>query len=533
MTVSGIIEKSNSQEMAVSLNQGMLDSFTDKIKDREKGKETRRASDIETSKLMEMNNKDLNKEVLGSLFSKLAAAGISLNPKADLKGKNDELERLLGRNESLEDRVTLKSSEEILKVQKGKGNGEEGEGGKQFLNQNDQMATLLEQFVNLLAEAAVKNAPELAEKIKTLKEKLVQKGISEEKLAQIEKGIGGTSTKALLQALKDGIVLQLLAQDDRVEKGIRNRGINDLKDKLAARFGDEEAEKLTQDAREAAKAELRSFVPEELENALIKKTYLQETEFGDTIKLIKAGQDADFDFNTWINDYWPEKKMHQGLYLMDVPHSATGMNVNTNTDNPTSREQKHGYEYEKEDEKEVLLNRLRALYMQGALRKGFFSSLETIFKVRKLKNGLFRLGVMTPELDDQVKHEAEILAKMKTMEMLQEGLLERATLYDLAGPAYDLIERKIKGLLKNAERLGMPISAEEFNKLRDKANNEIHTLSRKELDNVRSELRQNSSQKLAKKEKHLVRLLMRLADESPEVLTKGDASFSLVDSINR
>jgi len=528
MTVSGIIEKSNSQEMAVSLNQGMLNQVTDQVKEKDNKKAPRRASEIETSKLMEMKTKDLNREILGSLFSKLAAAGISLNPKADQKLNNEELEKLLGRNESLEDSVDISSREDIFKVQKNKGQKESGEGGKQFLNSRDETAALLEQFANLLAEAAVKSGPELAEKIKTLREKLIQKGISEEKLVLIEKGIGGSSRKAIMEALKNGIVLQLLSQDDRVEKGIRNRGVNDLKDLLVAKFGEEEAETMTKEAREAAKEELRSFVPEELENALIKKTYLQDSEFGDTIKLIKAGQDADFDFNTWINDYWPEKKLHNGLYLMDVPHSATGMNVNTNTNDPNSQGQKHGYEYEKEDEKEVLLNRLRALYMQGALRKGFFSSLETIFKVRKLKNGLFRLGVMTPELDDQVKHEAEVLAKMKTMEMLREGLLERATLYDLSGPAHDLIERKIKGLLKNAERLGMPIQSAEFKVMKDKANNEIHAISKKELDNVRAEIRQNNSQKLAKKEKLLVRLLTRLAEESNIM----DASFSQVDTIN-
>jgi hypothetical protein len=525
MTVSGIIEKSNSQEMAVSLNQGMLNQVTDQVKEKDNKKAPRRASEIETSKLMEMKTKDLNREILGSLFSKLAAAGISLNPKADQKLNNEELEKLLGRNESLEDSVDISSREDIFKVQKNKGQKESGEGGKQFLNSRDETAALLEQFANLLAEAAVKSGPELAEKIKTLREKLINRGIAEEKLALIEKELGGTSKKVLLEALKDGMIMALLS-DDRVERGIRYRGINDVKDLLVAKFGEEEADAVENEAKEAAKAEMRSFVPEELENILVKRTYLQDGDFDDAIQLMKAGKACDFDAEGWIQQVWPDKKLDHGLSLLDVPHSATGMNVNTNTNDPNSQGQKHGYEYEKEDEKEVLLNRLRALYMQGALRKGFFSSLETIFKVMKQKNGLFKLGVMTPELDNQVKHEAEVLAKMKTMEMLREGLLERATLYDLSGPAHDLIERKIKGLLKNAERLGMPIQSAEFKVMKDKANNEIHAISKKELDNVRTEIRQNNSQKLAKKEKLLVRLLTRLAEESQI----SDASFSLVDT---
>jgi len=74
----------------------------------------------------------------------------------------------------------------------------------------------------------------------------------------------------------------------------------------------------------------------------------------------------------------------------------------------------------------------------------------------------------------------------------------------------------------------MPIQSAEFKVMKDKANNEIHAISKKELDNVRAEIRQNNSQKLAKKEKLLVRLLTRLAEESNIM----DASFSQVDTIN-
>jgi len=525
MTVSGIVEKANSQEMAVTLNQGALNQFEDKVKEKES---PRRAAEIETSKLLEMKSKNLNSEIMGSLFSKLAAAGITLNPKANQKMNGEDINRIINDVESYEDKVFLKSRDEILKVQKDKGGGGGGEadgGTRYFSSSVDEARALLEQFINLIAEATARSNPDIAERIKTVREKLIQKGVSEEKLAQIEKDAGGISKKALFEALKDGVVMQLLSLDNRLERGLRRRGTNDIYKMISEKFSKEEADLMIKMASEAAKEEIRNFVPEELENVLIKKTYLQDTEFSDAVKLIKIGAAADFDSREWIRSVWPQKKEDHGLYLMDVPHAATGLVVNTSTDNPASK-QKHGYEYEKEDEKELMLNRLRALYLHGAMKKGFFNSLETVFKIRKLKNGLLRLGVFTPQLDEQLKHEAEVLAKMKTMEMLREALLERATFYELAGPAHDLVERKIKGLLKNAERLGMPISTSEFVTMRDKANADIYALSKKELEAVRDERRRGDSNKLEKREKLLVRLLTRLAQESQI----SDASFSLVDT---
>jgi len=317
------------------------------------------------------------------------------------------------------------------------------------------------------------------------------------------------------------VVLQFLSADSRLERIIHDRKLT----QMLSHLEEDEIGGLIDRAKEQAIDELKGFVLEELENMLIKKTYLQDTDFKDVFKLINLADRAGVDYQTWLEEVWPKKKDDHGLFLLDVPHAVTGLTVNCSTDDP-GQKQKHGYEYEGSDEKEVLINRLRAIYLQRSIKGDAWTNLETVFKMRKLKNGLFRLGIFTPELDEQIKHEAEVLAKMKTLEMLNEALLERATFYDLAGPAHELVEKKMKGLIKNLERLGMPLSNTEFIVLRDKANYQIFELSKKELEVVRGKRKQKDSDKLAKKEKHLLRLLARLAKESDI----SDASFSPVET---
>ena len=100
------------------------------------------------------------------------------------------------------------------------------------------------------------------------------------------------------------------------------------------------------------------------------------------------------------------------------------------------------------------------------------------------------------------------------MEMLKEGLQERATLFKLSGPAYQLVESKIMGVLKNTKRLGLELSEGEFNLLRDKANYEVFEIAKRELRLTDLALKMTGDPRLSQKRDHLVILLTRLKEES-------------------
>ena len=517
MSVSFFVDKAGSQEMSVSLNQGAVSLLADKLAPKESGSDGKVRNqpgqgELDISRLVESNKgaKSLSVEILKPFFSKLAQVGITLGPQTKTEAQSQkDLEEIDGKTESFRDLVEIRHNPEMvqrLKKEGQAGGGGEGGNGAQGGFQNEALA----EYVGVLTEYLATQSTDLVGKLKDLKTKLIEQGVSEEQLIALEAGIKGRQAADPSETVKELLIMQLLGSDSKFETTVYTRGLNDV----LAKYGPEEARDILEKARFKAKEEMQSFLPEELENALIKTTHLQDKDYTVAMKLIKYADKAGWDYQGWLNNVWPDKKLDQGVNLIDVPPAATGLVVNTSTDNPSGQSQKHGYEYEKEDEKELLINRLRALYMQRALKGDAFTFLNTEFKVRKLKNGLFKLGIMTGEMDERIQHEAEIVAKVKIIEMLKEALIERAAFYELAGPAHQLVERKIKGLLKNAERLGMPLSTGEFNLMRDTANRRVFELSLAELEDVRARRREKDDPRLEKREKLLVRLLTRLKGES-------------------
>jgi len=132
------------------------------------------------------------------------------------------------------------------------------------------------------------------------------------------------------------------------------------------------------------------------------------------------------------------------------------------------------------------------------------------------KNGLVRLGVYTQDLDDKVKEEAKTLAKMKVMEMLDEALCERASLFD---PEKDgMVDGKIKNCLKNLERLGFKLEDGEFKALKDKANQQMYSL----IEAEKEKMKNSQGPETEKRIQQLNKLMGRLRQES-DLNIKEDA----------
>ena len=184
------------------------------------------------------------------------------------------------------------------------------------------------------------------------------------------------------------------------------------------------------------------------------------------------------------------------------------------------------YAYNQDDEKEILINRYKALLMRRAVNPGARTYLDTAFKLMKTKKGLIQLGIFTPDLDEQMSEEATKMAVQKLLEMLKEALMERASFYALTGPAYDLNEKKIKAVLKNINRLDCPLSEEEFSSLKDQANKRMFDLANRELQMVNLLHENTRHVYYAQKRQSLVKLLERLKDESQiasEISYDGDS----------
>lgn len=509
------VDNAATQEANMALTQGAVTLNANDLipgdKEAEKMRTQKSAQELTASQLIEKGKgKSFTTNVLKPFFGKLAEAGITLT--AQNKGKiSSQIEKMAGEAESYEDMVEIRNKPEMIRqIRKLGQQGGHGSGSSFSGNSSQQeVIAMLKEYAATLTQYVANESPALADKLKDLRAKLLKKGISEGKLKGLEAQVRSGRKTDIAELVKESFVMQVLSGDNTIEKTVHKRRIANL----LRGMDPGKAKQLVEKAKFNAAQELKDFTLEELENELIKITHLQDGDFDDALELMRMAKKAGVNASSWLEEVWETKKDNHGLNILDVPHSVNGSLVDTNTDNP-SDQQRHGYEYEEKDEKEVLLNRLRALYMQRAFKGDGYTFLKTEFKVRKLKNGLFKLGIFTKDMEEQVQHEAEVAAKIKIIEMLKEALIERASFYDLAGPAHELVERKIKGLLKNAERLGMPISASEFNSMRDTANRRIFELSIKELKDVRTRRITKDAKKLEKKEMLLLKLLVRLKEES-------------------
>lgn len=467
----------NTQAQGVVASEGMLGtgSLMQEL-DRLSSTPSPKKGEVMKQLLTAGGNKDLTNQLMKELLTKVAQSGIvfeGVKPQSKVEGqtsRNKDDFQMSG--DEYSDKVDLSGNRDLENPQAIKSIGKKS-------------ANIRERVAGQWQE---------------IEEGLIKEGKSKETISRMEMQFKESQAqKELFTLLKDSALLYYLDSDTKTSKTVRRRGFAEYLEKAGKEMGKEAA---TQ-----AKSELKGFVLHELENQLILRTFLRDGDFKECHKLLNVGDKVELDSLGWMEKHWPRKRADHGLDLLDVPHEVTGY-VNLKDNDSDARRERQKFDYKEEDEKDVVLNRLRACYMQMALRPDASQSLLSWFKIRTLKNGLTRLGVYTKDVDEKVQAEAKTLAKMKTLEVLDEALHERASLFD---PSKDkMVEGKIKNCLKNLERLGFALEDSEFVALRDKANQHMYSLVEKEL----ADTKKKTGPEAAKKEQRLNKLLARLREES-------------------
>ena len=171
------------------------------------------------------------------------------------------------------------------------------------------------------------------------------------------------------------------------------------------------------------------------------------------------------------------------------------------------------YQYSEEEEKDVLMERMRVLYMQRAISGDWRGNLDVSFKMIRTRNGLVKLGI---KMDDfsRLEKEGRQLAKLKLIQMLEEGFGERASYAKLQGPAWSMTEKKIKNVLKNLSKLGIELDDKDLEAIRDKMNDKVFAEVEHELNMMDGALQARDSNYLRNKRKIALQILDRLSKES-------------------
>jgi hypothetical protein len=369
---------------------------------------------------------------------------------------------------------------------------------------------------------------------------LKEHGVTSRQIKDIQQSIKKSIKAEVREKIKDAILVKQLSALDKFDALAADTKINQFTNKFVDNlllggddFGnfDDGFQGLVNKAMYSAGKELANFAVQELEEVVIKGALSgddKDTKISTFEKLITDLNGITN--NPKVTEEWAQAAMegfmkNYGLSNEEKDLSDSdglGLEVDVNTgdgsqQNPQQQDQErenHGYEFDDNDERSLLINRMRALYLQRALNPGLKTTLETEFKMRKMKNGLLRLGVYTDVLNDDVKKEADEIAGQRLMEIMTEALSERASMYELKGPAYDLVENKIKGVLKNLARVGQDMGKKAFDKIRDDVNRKIYDITKKEMEMIEVRLSEEDFPSLVLKYREMKKLTDRLREES-------------------
>jgi hypothetical protein len=482
--------------------------------------------------------KDPGIKILANLAKELASLGIDVTPKALKKSStsfiNDELESIFQTSGLKEDNVEVNKNvtREAVKgpqgreekkdepEQKSKDSGQKVDIRK-LVNTSDVKETI-QQYSAAFAQFNLMASPEAREKLEDTKEKLKKKGFSEKEILSLGRAVKRSFRNQFTSDIQNSFIEHMFSQKNTFQFIVTSKKLNRSFEEAI------DAEKLTgisndpqsineemKRVAEVSHEEIQDYIRDAVESKLMERHITEKDNRDEVKKLVELGYKVGFNFDNFLKT-WEKKKFDLGLFIMEIDNTNRAENAGEISVGEVSAggvEDKNGYEMTKDEERELLINQLRAEYMKRAITGDPFAVFSFSPKIRKLKNGLIKLGLET-EAFNKIEKEAKVLARYRTLEMLRESFLERSTYYELSGPAYGLLNNKLKGLVSNLKNLDMDITKEELDTLRDDANRQMHDHTIIELKSAVSILESHDHPTIEQKVPFMIKLIQRLKEES-------------------
>ncbi|MFC1570926.1 hypothetical protein ACFL31_00075 [Candidatus Margulisiibacteriota bacterium] len=463
--------------------------------------------------LLQGSSREAGKSMLSNLLSKLA----DFTPKKI----SNQMEREYGslfesKEENYADKIDLKYLRSLT-AQSSKGNSaEKGEEQTGLLKKNDDVR----QYIKAYSSFLVNGGSEVKKKVDQLEQRLLKKGkVKADELNQCRTQTAKSVREEVLKQVKRSFYKTLFAQG-KLEHALARFGTNkiiewaNLNDRVGGKdFGGHEGEmkSAAKEAAHEAKEEIKDFLRDEFPRALVKK-YTVDSNARKGVdqeidSLLQLAFKAGFDVEAFIGKI-PQIMEDQGLVRVIQNNLAPDASADQ------GQKERQKYQYNPEEEKDVLMEKLRVLYMQVAVFGDWRTKLEVSFKMLRTKNDLIKLGVKMEDVCPDLQKEGRKLAKLKLVQMLNEGFEERACYARLAGPAWKMTERKIKTVLRNLDRLGLDLDDKDLSDMRDEANQKIFTEVEHELSLIDGALAVRDTLYLRRKRKTALQILARVAEES-------------------
>lgn len=475
------------------------------------------AKQSQIATLLNTSADKVNLELLAKLTASMASSNIDLSAgtlsKKAAAQMSQELDNMYqGKNDFSEIAVkkepVAQTTQNNIQSQQQKKNSDDSM-SEQINSKTSSVKDYAASYANLI----VNGSPDIKRKIDRTESELREKGFSDSEISEIQGSVKRSVRTDLSKSIKDAFLRRLMTKGKNIDSIMAAKNLRDAltmgeNTRGVASKSFDGMKGLAEDQLKDARSEAKDFVLESLEVKLMEKILSGQTkELDSHIKdLVGLAIKLGVDMPAFVIN-WKKKKIDLGLFYLD-PKLMLQLGLG-----PDGEKREDRYDLDKEEEKEILVNRLRALFMRRAIKNDIITRLDTAFKMRTLKNGLIKLGLTIDDFE-RIEKEGAAVARDKLLEMLKEALSERATLYDLAGPAFKLIEKRIKGLMSNLDRIGSALTVTEFESLRNTINRKMYDIAVQELHAVDAMFNAKSDPSLDKKRGHLVKLIARLKEES-------------------
>lgn len=455
--------------------------------------------------------------VLIGLSSKLAGLGVSLKPeKFTGKAKEaleNEYSRMLGAKDDQADFVSLHGAvKRIAQSRQHHQGNQQGQRDRVLIDQETKGT--IREYAALYAQSTVSGSQETKKKLEALEKVLLAKGLGPKDFISIKTAVKASMRQEIAQQVRQAFLTKTLSKEKTIEMAINDKSLNDVLDfSLIKDIHDNKSlQALADDVVDDAGQEIKDFARTKIEEKLIAKHLAQDAESEaksakEVKELLQLAAKVGVNLEEF-SENWRIKQFDLGIFIPDISLGQSGAGTQSDNQHP-----KNPYEFTQDDEKELQISRLRALYMHRALAGDWKAKMETHFKMRKLQNGLIKLGISSNEFE-RIEKEGASAARLRLVDMLKSILEERATLYELAGPAFQLMEKKIKGIMSNLERLGWKLSEVEFLSLRDAANIKVFDAARQEFLSIKDLVTGTGNPAIEKRYKLIMKLMKRLKEES-------------------
>lgn len=372
--------------------------------------------------------------------------------------------------------------------------------------------------------------PKKLEKLEML---LKEKGLTNEQIHNINKEIRNIARADMAEKIKESYTFRELS-DSKLEKMMHGAVFDDLAEKVfydeklsraeSGRANDDTVHQIQGAVKERAD-EIEDFVREETESRVIGKMLnSKEVSEKDLGEILTLSQKKMKNFDEWLNTIWMKKKEDLGFNLIQVPERQHGNIVDTTGDNSKNQNQERRRDADEKEstEDKILVRQLKAIYVEQLLKGRKLFDLSLGFKIKKLKNGLIKLGIFSRDLDEKLNFEAETSAKETIMDDLRNLMLEKASLFESKGSASEILEKKKESLLESAKRVGMEISNEDLKAMQDNASRGILDMVKRQIELYEGLLSKRKDKALENELKKFKKLESRLMGETSDKIVEDD-----------